>query len=61
MNYRDRIRQKTPLGIILTPFISYFLKLGFLDGKSGLIYALDRLIAEAIIYRYSVSEKDQSK
>lgn len=61
MNYRDRIRQKTPLGIILTPFIAYFLKLGFLDGKSGLIYALDRLIAEAIIYRYSVSEKEHKQ
>lgn len=61
MNYRDRIRQKTPLGIILTPFISYFLKLGFLDGKSGLIYALDRLIAEAIMYRYSLSKEEQKQ
>lgn len=61
MTFRDKIRLRSPLGIILTPLYSYFIKLGFLDGKSGLLYALDRLIAEAIIYRQSLNNKINSK
>ena len=52
---RDRIRVKWPLLVLAVPFVSYFLKGGFLDGKAGAIYALDRLIAEAIMYRRSLS------
>ena len=52
---RDRIRVKWPLLIFAVPFVSYFLKGGFLDGRAGAIYALDRLIAEAIMYRRSLS------
>ncbi len=48
---KDRIRTTTPLMIFVVPFVSYILKGGFLSGKAGIIYALDRLIAEAIMYR----------
>lgn len=52
---RDRIRTRSPFLILAVPFVSYMLKGGFLDGKVGAIYALDRLIAEAIMYRRSLS------
>lgn len=52
---RDRLRTTTPFLIFAVPFVSYFLKGGFLVGKSGALYALDRLIAEAIMYRQSLS------
>lgn len=52
---RDKIRTRSPLLIFAVPFVSYVLKGGFLDGKAGAIYALDRLIAEAIMYRRSLS------
>ena len=52
---RDRIRVRWPLLVFAVPFVSYVLKGGFLDGKAGAIYALDRLIAEAIMYRRSLS------
>jgi glycosyltransferase involved in cell wall biosynthesis len=52
---RDRLRSSTPLLLFAVPFVSYVLKGGFLSGKAGLIYALDRLIAEAIMYRRSLS------
>ena len=52
---RDRLRMTTPLLIFAVPFASYILKGGFLCGRSGVIYALDRLIAEAIMYRRSLS------
>lgn len=56
---RDNLRVKWPLLIIAVPFVSYVLKLGFLDGRAGLIYALDRLIAEAIMYRQAVVSRSQ--
>lgn len=52
---RDRMRVKWPLLIFAVPFVSYFLKGGFLDGKAGAIYALDRLIAEAVMFRQSLA------
>lgn len=53
---RDHIRVRTPFLVVAIPALSYFLKLGFLDGRAGLIYALDRLIAEAIMYRQAVAD-----
>lgn len=52
---RDRLRMTTPLLIFAVPFVSYILKGGFLSGSAGTKYALDRLIAEAIMYRRSLS------
>lgn len=52
---RDTLRSRSPLLVFATPFVSYFIKGGFLSGKAGAIYALDRIIAEAIMYRRSLS------
>ena len=52
---RDRLRTTTPLLVLAVPFVSYVLKGGFLSGRAGAIYALDRMIAEAIMYRRSLS------
>lgn len=52
---RDRFRVRWPLLVFAVPFVSYFAKLGFLDGRAGFIYALDRLIAEAILHRQAVA------
>lgn len=57
ISFKDRIRTKTPFLIFIVPFVSYFLKRGFMSGRSGGLYALDRLIAEAIMYRQSLSRK----
>lgn len=54
---RDRARLRFPIFVLGTPIFSYIFKLGFLDGRAGLIYALDRLIAEAIMYRQSLASK----
>ncbi len=48
---RDRFRVKYPFLIFLIPIYSYFLKGGIFSGRSGFNYALDRLIAEAIMHR----------
>lgn len=55
-NLRDRLRAHTPILLAVVPFVSYVLKGGFLAGRPGLIYALDRLIAEAVMYRESLAE-----
>jgi glycosyltransferase involved in cell wall biosynthesis len=57
MSFRDWVRTKTPLLIFAVPFVSYFLKRGFMSGRTGGLYALDRLIAEAIMYRQALSKK----
>ena len=55
--WRDWLRIKTPFfGLISFVYILIF-KLGLLSGKVGMIYALDRLIAESIIHRQSLAEK----
>lgn len=58
---RDRIRVRWPFFIFITPFYSYFFKLGFLDGRAGLIYAIDRLIAEALAFRTAISPLAQEE
>ena len=57
LTWRDRLRINTPIMVFITPFVSYFIKLGFLSGKAALVYALDRLIAEAVMFRQSLAEK----
>lgn len=57
LTFRDRLRTKTPFLIFLVPFVSYVFKRGFMSGKAGGLYAIDRLIAEAIMYRQSLSGK----
>jgi glycosyltransferase involved in cell wall biosynthesis len=53
----DRIRGATPILIAAVPMVSYLLRGGFLDGWSGLGYALDRVIAEAIMVREAVAAR----
>lgn len=53
---KDRIRLRTPLMMFITPLYAFIVRRGFLDGKQGIIYALDRLIAEALTYRAALSE-----
>lgn len=49
---QDLIRKHT----CLTPFLAFImciaLRKGFLDGKEGLIYAFQRLVAESLLYLY---------
>ena len=51
LTWRDRIRLRTSAALVLSPLISYVLRLGFLSGAVGRLYALDRLIAEALTRR----------
>lgn len=57
LTWRDRLRLNTPIMIFFTPFFSYFIKLGVFSGKAGIVYALDRLIAEAVMFRQSLAEQ----
>ena len=57
LKFRDRLRLKTPLLMALVPAVSFFVRGGIFGGLTGLGYALDRLIAEAIFYRESVSDR----
>lgn len=52
---KDRLRLRTPLLMLITPLYAFVVKRGFLDGRIGIIYAIDRLIAEALTYRASLS------
>ena len=57
LTWRDKLRMNTPIMVFITPFVSYVIKLGFLSGKAALVYALDRLIAEAVMFRQSLAEQ----
>lgn len=46
ISFRDWVRTKTPLLIFAVPFVSFFIRRGFLSGRAGGLYALDGLIAE---------------
>lgn len=54
---RDKLRVRWPLLIFAVPFVSFFWRRGFMDGRAGVVYALDRLIAEAIMYRQAVASR----
>jgi glycosyltransferase involved in cell wall biosynthesis len=49
---QDLIRKHTFLAPFLAFIVCILLKRGFLDGKAGLLYAYQRLIAESILYNY---------
>jgi len=52
-NWRDWLRFHTPLMMIVTPAYSLFVK-GGVFFRAGWLYAVDRLIAEAMMYRRSL-------
>lgn len=57
LSWKDRIRRNAPVMIILVPMFSFFIRNGFLSGKAGAIYALNRLIAVSIHFRLVLAEK----
>jgi glycosyltransferase involved in cell wall biosynthesis len=57
LSRRDQLRIKTPIMVFLAPLWSLIMQFGFLAGKVGLLYAMDRLIAEAIQYRKVLAYK----
>ena len=60
ISWRDRLRS-TPLLMIGVPLFSLFVKGGILSGKAGLGYAVDRLVAEAIMYRQCLAGTSASE
>jgi Glycosyl transferase family 2 len=61
VSWKDRVRATSPLLVVAQPLVSYVLRRGFLDGRGGVIYALDRLIAEAIVFREALAGEQPSK
>ena len=58
-SWRDRLR-KTPFMMLAVPAFSYFFRGGIFAGKIGLGYALDRFIAETIMYRQHIASSKMS-
>ncbi len=54
---RDRFRARWPLMIFAVPLVSFLARFGLLDGRAGRIYALDKLIAEAIMHRQALAAR----
>ncbi len=61
LRFKDKLRLKTPIYMIGLPLFAYIFRGGFRDGRTGIVYALDRLIAEAITLREANSQNDQSQ
>ena len=59
-SFRDQLRTKSPLLVFAVPFVSYILKCGFASGRAGALYAMDRMIAEAIMYRQALASRSSS-
>jgi hypothetical protein len=57
LSVKDRIRVSTPFAIVAYPLLSWLVRLGVLSGRLGLIYALDRAIAESIFLRMVLLER----
>jgi 2-polyprenyl-6-hydroxyphenyl methylase/3-demethylubiquinone-9 3-methyltransferase len=51
VGWRDRMRAKGPIMVLLAPIYSYILRGGVFSGRIGLLYSVDRIIAETIRYR----------
>jgi glycosyltransferase involved in cell wall biosynthesis len=60
LSWRDKLRVNTPIFILITPLYSLLVKRGILC-KAGWLYAIDRLIAEAIMYHRSLRESIDRK
>ena len=52
--FRDRVRTATPLLIVGVPIWSWLFRGGWRDGRAGALYALDRVIAEALMFREAI-------
>jgi glycosyltransferase involved in cell wall biosynthesis len=54
LTWRDRVRLRSPAMAVISPLVSLLLRGGLLAGRVGIVYALDRLIAELILFRAAV-------
>lgn len=61
LDWQDRLRAGTWLMMWIVPLYSWIICRGFLSGRAGRAYALDRLIAEAIRCRFILSRKLHAK
>ena len=57
VTFKDKVYLNSPLVLLLQPLHSYVLRRGFMAGKAGMIYALDRVIAAAIVLRQSLARQ----
>src|SRR5205085_3008460 len=57
LSWRDRLRLSTPVLAALVPLYSLLVKGGLLCGRVGVLYALDRCIAELIMYRQALASR----
>jgi len=55
-NWRDWLRFNTPFMVLVTPAYSLLVK-GGIFSRSGWLYAIDRLIAEALMFRRSIEAR----
>lgn len=53
----DTIRLYSPLMALVMLVRSLIMRLGLLDGRTGLVYAMDRVIAELIFFRLSLADR----
>ena len=56
-NWRDRVRANGPWIIPLVFFKSYLFNAGFLDGRAGWLYAMDRVLVELLMYRCGLAKR----
>lgn len=54
LTWRDRIRHRIPVMAVALPAVSYLVRGGLFAGRVGFVYALDRMIAELILFRAAV-------
>jgi len=54
LTWRDWMRVHFPLFFLVPGLVSLFLRRGILDGRAGLLYALDRTVAEVVFQRQIV-------
>lgn len=57
MSFQDRIRRQKILSPLLAFFYCLFVKRGILDGKAGLHYAFQRMIAEGLLSLYLLDDE----
>lgn len=56
IGFRDRIRSCTPIMLFATPLFSLLFR-GGITTRAGIIYAIDRLIAEALMLRQALVQR----
>ena len=54
MNWRDRMRVHFPFWFLFPPLVSLIVRRGVFDGRAGLLYAYDRIVAETIFQRQAL-------